>query len=151
MQEVRNRAALEHVFIGEGYFTIALPIGPLQDLEEILDCGVSVIFTRFAQGTYTSKDLQHTIRLGLVGGGMDIEAAYDLVNRHVVSGYLAKYVIYATALLQAALVGVREDPVGEPGTEGEQTPAETPPAKSSGRKSTNSAAPQASRSKKSEK
>ena len=152
MQLVRNRAALEHVFVGENHFTVALTIGPLQDLEEILDCGVSEIFTKFMQGRWSSKELQHVIRLGLIGGGMDTEAAYDLVNRHVVSGDLLEYVVVATALLQASLAGVKGDPVGEPAQEGEPMPvAETPPAESSGRKSTSSAARRATRSTKSAK
>ena len=110
----QRTATLENVFVGEGRHHLSLPIGPLQDLETILDLGLPAILNRFLTLTWRSKDVIHTIRLGLIGGGMSPRDALDLVESHVVSAFLGEYAKTASVLLQAAMFGIADDPVGEP-------------------------------------
>jgi hypothetical protein len=147
MQANNRTASLHNVFVGNGRYTLSLPIGPLQDLEDALGLGVSEILIKLAHNTWRSRHIVGIVQYGLIGGGMNPEAAFDLVNSYVVSGYLSQYAQVAMALIQAALVGIAADPVGEP----QPTEVETTTDQSNGPVSTKSAARRASPRKKSEK
>ncbi len=104
-------AKLERQFIGDGYYDLCLPIGQLIELQEKLGCGPSVIATRLLQGEWLVEDIQQSIRLGLIGGGMAPQEAFNLVRHSVIEGYLMDYTSIAANLLYAALSGVEDEPI----------------------------------------
>ncbi len=105
-----------------GEHTFALKIGDLRALQQNCDAGPEQIARRFADGSWRIDDLVETIRLGLIGGGMEREKAMWLINRTVDQhGWLAlKPTAYA--VISSALMGPGDDPVGEP--EGATMPPE---------------------------
>jgi len=108
-------AILENQFVGEGEFPLGLRIGELESLQELTGVGPHVLATRILAGEWMVGDLRHTIRLGLIGGGMGQREAHDLVQRNVVPGALQEYVMLAGNVIMAALVGVEDEPIeGEP-------------------------------------
>lgn len=56
-----------------------LTFGGVLDLEEACDSTLGAIFDRLGNGGFGAKDVVHTIRLALIGGGMDQLAAKRLV------------------------------------------------------------------------
>lgn len=111
-------AILHQQFVGEGHYDLGLRIGELISLQEKLGCGPYVAANRLLHGDWLVEDVTETIRLGLVGGGMSQQDAYNLVRRNVREGYLFDYVALAGRLLMAALSGVDDEPMedlpGEP-------------------------------------
>lgn len=153
-------------FFGEADFAFALTIGPAQMLEEVrgealrkqgFDPGASGLMAiqgRLADGTFLIGDIRETLRLGLIGGGMEREDAARLVDRHVVSGYLVKAAMLAGEVLYAALSGSPDDQPGadQPGgAKGQPAPIQpgSPTGASAGAGSSAKAAPSASAPKKS--
>jgi Phage tail tube protein, GTA-gp10 len=109
--------------LGEGYYDLALPLGCLENLEEIRGVGCFDLVRRVAASQWYARDIFETIRLGLIGGGMSPTKALDITTRNVTSGYLAEYAGLATEVLGLAIQRREHDPVGE--QSGEET-TETP-------------------------
>lgn len=124
-------------FFGEADFRFALTIGVAQQLEEVRGeslrrqgfdpghAGLMAIQGRLSAGMFLIADIKQTLRLGLVGAGMDPEDAARLVDRHVISGYLVKAAMIAGDVLDAALSGAVDDAPGSdrPGeVEGQPAP-----------------------------
>jgi hypothetical protein len=63
---------------GEHDFLLAA-IGQLKALEQSRDSGPLEIYVRIVNGSYRADDITETIRLGLIGGGMDKDEARKLV------------------------------------------------------------------------
>jgi hypothetical protein len=102
---------------GEDTFCIA-KVGLLLDLEEKCNAGVAEIMRRLEGGTWRLNDVRETVRLGLIGGGMDPVRAMVAVKSHVDGRPLAQSVLLAYEILAAALVGVPGDETGKkPGAE----------------------------------
>lgn len=99
---------------GEHDFCIAA-IGNLLALEQACNAGVAAINARLATGTWYVNDVRETIRLGLIGGGMSAEDAMKCLKANVDANPrgLAPSVLTAMAVLEAALIGVPDDPVGK--------------------------------------
>jgi len=97
---------------GENKFNIA-PIGHILELEEKCRCGVREILTRIASDRWYANDLRETLRLGLIGGGKDPEAAHKMVERYFDDRPMLESAKPAFAILAAALVGVPGDDVGK--------------------------------------
>ncbi len=57
------------------------------------------------------EDIRETIRLGLIGGGMQQRDAFDLVGRCIREGHLIEYASLAANLMFAALAGVEDEPI----------------------------------------
>ena len=104
-------AKLEDEFVGEGYFTLCLRIDELIQLQEKLGVGPNILAQRLLRGEWLVEDIQQTIRLGLIGGGMQHREAFDLVNRCIKEGYLIDYTALAGRLIMAALSGIEDDPI----------------------------------------
>lgn len=143
----KRNATIQNAFIGDGVYDLTLPIGQLEDLQDLTDSGPVAILVRLQTGTWKVKDVRETIRLGLIGAGTNPQKAFALVNSYLISGYLAEYVALAKVVLQVAILGPEDDPVGE----SPAVPVEEPQTteKSSGPESTPSVARRASRRKKS--
>lgn len=104
---------IELTWLG-GEHTFNLPIGMLRALQQRCDAGPQHILNRLSTGTWLVDDVVQTIRLGLEGGGMEKDAARQLVAQHVEDGALALSVITARLVLGAAIYGIDQgDDVGE--------------------------------------
>lgn len=99
---------------GEHDFCLA-KVGLILDLESKCEAGIAVVFTRLGSGTWKLNDVREPIRLGLIGGGMEPKAAMELVRNHVDlnENGLAPSVLIAYSVIEAVMVGVRDDPVGK--------------------------------------
>ncbi len=87
----------EHVF--------RLPLGQLRELQEKTDCGPLFLFNRIIAGQWRIDGLRETIRLGLIGGGMEPAKAHTLVKRYVDDRPFTESIKPAQAILGAALIG----------------------------------------------
>lgn len=109
--DTARSAILHNEFVGEGYFDLGLRIGELIQLQEVLKVGPQLAAQRLTTNSWLVEDVQHVIRLGLIGGGMSQKEAFELVNRVVVPGHLADHAILAARVLLAALHGVEDEPM----------------------------------------
>lgn len=115
-----SRSAKINVFMADGYYDLQLNIEQLINLQEKLDLGPAAILETIANRTWRIAHIIEPIRLGLIGGGMSNQAAFDFVTQHVKPAYFLEYLPVAYAVVNAALSGAPEDPI-----EGE-TEAATP-------------------------
>ena len=97
-----------------GEHDFALDIGQMRALQTACDAGPEQILRRMTAGHWRVNDLFDTIRLGLIGGGMEQPAATTLANDLFAKHPLMVFRVTATRVLMAALVGPDDDPVGEP-------------------------------------
>ena len=109
------------VWVG-GEHAFALDIGALRALQTACDAGPQQILARIAGGTWRVDDLMQTIRLGLIGGGMEQKEAARLVETAFKSHPLLTFRPTAQSVLVLALMGDPEDRLGE--TTGETAPPE---------------------------
>lgn len=63
-----------------GEHAFRLGIGELRALEDRCDAGCSIILMRVLGQTWKINDIWHTLRLGLIGGGMTEKAAQEAVS-----------------------------------------------------------------------
>lgn len=82
-----------------------LTIRCLEELQDKCDAGPQAIWQRLVDGSWKIADVRETLRLGLIGGEMKPIEAAKLVDRYVDTGSLLENVLYARAVLQAALAG----------------------------------------------
>lgn len=100
----------EHVF--------RLGLREIRQLQAKVDCGPEMLYSRIRAGNWYIDDLKETIRLGLIGGGMDEVKAANMMRDHFLAPYLQHKPI-AQAILLAALVGPPDDQLGKAGRGGE--------------------------------
>lgn len=123
-----SRSAVIRLDFGPGEQTFRLPIAQLEELQEARDCGPLVLLARLQGQQWRTQDITETIRLGLIGGGMDPMKALAMVRRYVTDRPDPEWfeaAKIAEGILGAALIGVEDEPLGK--TEGE---TETPPSRS---------------------
>lgn len=144
-----SRNALIEAPFGDGMHRFRLALGQLEELQEKTDCGPEELYHRIALGTWKVQDLIQTIRLGLMGGGMDAMTSLALVSRYVDSGSLVSVKPLVQSILGAALLGApdEDEHVGE--DPAEKTP-HFPAAKSASGTYTKRAGSSGGRRKKSE-
>lgn len=113
-------------------YTFKLRLTGIEELQEKCNAGLGLIANRVMSGEFFIQDIYHTIRIGLIGGGLTPVNAKKLVDRYVDGQPITPLDNdnnnYQTAkmILSAAYFGVRdeeEEPV-EP-DEGKSMP-ETP-------------------------
>jgi hypothetical protein len=63
-----------------GEHSFFLNIAELRALEDGCDAGVTLIWQRMIAGAFKINDVFHTLRLGLIGGGMKTTEALKMVN-----------------------------------------------------------------------
>lgn len=97
-----------------GEHEFALHIGQLRALQDNTQAGPEQLLRRMASGDWRIDDLVETIRLGLIGGGLPSGEAGPLVMRLFQQHPIIEFKSTAYQILGAALVGVEDDPVGEP-------------------------------------
>ena len=89
----------------DGDHTFRLGIKELEELQEKTDCGPLFLLNRILRNEWRVGDLRETIRLGLVGGGLDPFKAIELVKRYVDDRPLAESIEPAKAILTVAILG----------------------------------------------
>lgn len=89
----------------DGEYVFRLPLGQLRELQEKTDCGPLFLFNRILAGQWKVDDLRETIRLGLIGGGLEPAKATTLVKRYVDERPYTESIKPAQAILGAALIG----------------------------------------------
>ena len=97
----------------DGTYSFRLAIGQLRELQDKTGIGPAALFDRLSGRDWRVDDLRETIRLGLIGGGMDPLDALVLVRRYVDERPLLESVQPAFRIMVAALVGVADDPAGK--------------------------------------
>jgi len=107
---------------GDGVQRFRLTIGGAEELEEKCDAGLVVIARRLASGDWKLRDVRETIRIGLIGGGMDATRALVLIDRYA-SDNLDRLRILALSILSPVLFGVPDDPPGKSNPATEASPA----------------------------
>ncbi|KAB2743541.1 gene transfer agent family protein [Brucella anthropi] len=98
----------------DGTYKFRLAWGQLAELQENCDAGPYVILERLQNRSWRLNDIRETVRLGLIGGGMDPMSTLKLVRRYVEERPLLENVKLAQAVLTVALIGAPEEEVGEP-------------------------------------
>ncbi|HWD14337.1 MAG TPA: gene transfer agent family protein [Pseudochrobactrum sp.] len=97
----------------DGDYTFRLGWGELEALQEACDAGPWVILERLFTKQCRVGDISNVIRQGLIGGGLEPTAATKLVRTYVEKRLPAENLLFATVILQAAVQGAGEEPVGE--------------------------------------
>lgn len=88
-----------------------LGIGQLEELQERTDAGPEELIVRIDAGRWRVGDLRHTLRLGLIGGGLSATEAAVWIDRYAGPGRLLEWKAPARAILQAALIGAPDEDV----------------------------------------
>ncbi|KQS64526.1 hypothetical protein ASG39_11260 [Rhizobium sp. Leaf371] len=83
-------------FFGDAEHAFRLDPGMTLELERIVGSGIGAISRRFFAGDFSFSELTETLRLGLVGGGMDPKEAAALVITY--ADRMAVTDLYAKAL-----------------------------------------------------
>jgi hypothetical protein len=109
-----SRDASIELPVWDGDYTFRLGWGELSLLQEKCDAGPYFILNRIQSGAWRLEDIEGILRLGLIGAGRKPEEATKLIKAHVKSRPAAEYVLHATLVLQAALLGAPDEPLGEP-------------------------------------
>ena len=122
-----------------GEHDFALPIGNLRAVQDACDAGPMEILTALRTGRWRADMPLEVLRFGLEGGGMEKSKARDLVRRLSETEPLGSFVMPAMLVIAAAVMGVADDPVGEP------TGATSPPESGSSAPSTKAAPKRGSR------
>lgn len=115
-----SRTAIVRLDFGPGEQTFRLPIDQLEELQEARDCGPLVLLGRLQGQQWRTQDVTETIRLGLIGGGMEPPKALAMVRRYITERPDPEWfeaAKVAQGVLAAALIGVEDEPLGK--TEGE--------------------------------
>lgn len=79
------------------------------ELEEKCDAGLQELLERMTARRWRVTDIRETVRIGLIGGGLEPTAALKLVRRYVEGRPWAESVPIARTVLLAAIVGVEGD------------------------------------------
>lgn len=97
---------------GEHEFLLA--IGEMRAVQDACNAGPMEILNALSEGRWRVEMLMAVLRHGLIGAGMERAAAKELVSRMFDEHPFGKFVTPAIFVLAAAVVGVPDDPLGEP-------------------------------------
>lgn len=133
-----SRSAQVALDFGDDTYTFALKLGQLAELQDKTGAGPWYIqwalqsaLMAETMGVPPSKDVSHlyvteTIRLGLIGGGLDPMQALKLVRNYAGEGQITANILLAHSIIAVALQGVPEDepekPEGEAATNANPSP-----------------------------
>lgn len=135
----------------DGTFRFRLGIEQLAELQEKTGAGpwyvqwaLGIAVPALAVGAAPPRDMDvpfvtDTIRLGLIGGGMEAVAALQKVRAYVGPGQLTENIPTAYAVISVALQGVPEDAPSKKASPGRMTASRSRAGKSGSRTSTETA------------
>lgn len=90
----------------DGTYLFHLDIPRLKELQEKCDAGPPEVLKRLVEGRARVEDVQETVRLGLIGGGLPAPQAAKLVRRYAGDETpLAEVIAVAILVLGAAVLG----------------------------------------------
>ncbi len=119
---------------GDGTHLFRLSIPGLVELEKSCDAPIATIFKRVHAGDYSVTDVRETLRLGLIGGGMNPTEALTTIRAQFDDNIseigLAYHHPYALAVIGGAMLGFVENPLAQPPGPETET-AESHPASTS--------------------
>lgn len=112
---------------GDGDHVFRLALKQLRELQDKTGVGPEALYRRIASGEWRVDDLRETIRLGLLGGGMEPKDAVMLVKRYFDEDERGamQHKPIAAAVLLAALMGPPGDTAGKARRRGNQTKTTT--------------------------
>ncbi|MBY5863265.1 gene transfer agent family protein [Rhizobium leguminosarum] len=92
-----------------------LRIGEFRALQSATGVGPLFLLGRIAGSQWFVDDIIETVRLGLIGGGVDDQAAKKLVDKVLVDNptEIFKHAPLALFIIKTSLMGDDNDPVGE--------------------------------------
>ena len=99
------RETAARLFVGDAEYDLLLSPAVIVELERLTGRGIGGIFRRLAASEFSFAEVIDTIRLGLVGGGMDPRRAAELVETYVKPRPLAETFPMALAVMEAAWFG----------------------------------------------
>ncbi len=99
---------------GDADYLFRLPLKQIAELQEKCKAGIGAIYRRVLAGEYYVEDLSETIRLGLIGGGLDALKARTLCERYAEPMPKQELWIHTISILGACIVGY-EPPGEQPG------------------------------------
>lgn len=117
-------------------YLFRLPLKRIAELEEKCGAPVGAIWKRVClTGDYHAVDLIETVRLGLIGGGLDPQEARKLIERYCDTWPLSEWHVHAIAILGACVEGYEmagtdpasEDETAKKQTAGQETDSSTSP------------------------
>lgn len=112
----------------DGTYTFRLTVKGTLELEEKCDAPFTVIFQRLIEGTYRLEDVRQTIRLGLIGGGMEAAKAFKLVERYIDEpGRVTEHLPFARLILGGLLFGFEAEPLGNQEAASEESTSDSTP------------------------
>ncbi len=111
----------------DGTYAFRLAWAQLAELQEKTNAGPYVVFARLESDVWRIEDIAHTIRLGLIGGGMPPTDALKKVRTYVEERPLLESVPLAKTILQVALVGAPEEDLGNGAGAGQEIASTTSP------------------------
>lgn len=114
---------------GDGAYKFRLTVKQIIELEEKCGAPFAVIHARLWGGAYSANDVIETIRLGLIGGGLDPTQARKLVERYGVP-FKYSYPV-ARAVIGAVMWGFEKSPLGKDQATPEATQSASMPPNSS--------------------
>lgn len=97
----------------QGEHDFALGLGELRALQKNCDAGPELIMTRLRVGSWHVDDVFEVLRLGLIGAGMPATEAGNLVSLAFEQNPIFALKLPAYRVIEAALIGDEDDPVGE--------------------------------------
>jgi hypothetical protein len=110
---------------GDDEHTFRLGIKELEELQEKCDAGPGFVLGRLMSPNleWRIEDVRHTLRLGLIGGGMPATDAIKLVKRYVDDRPAwAENAKTALAVLAVAIFGPADETPGETAGKTDQQP-----------------------------
>lgn len=95
----------------EGTHVFRLGWGELMKLQEApgIDAGPYVVLGRLTSGAWRMEDIEHVIRLGLIGGGTTPAEASRLVRTYVRERPPMENLFLAQGVLTAGVIGAPEE------------------------------------------
>ncbi|MBX3543579.1 gene transfer agent family protein [Chelatococcus sp.] len=111
-----NRNGAVELDFGDGARRFRLGMGELEELQEKTGVGPFRLVTRLLDGEWTVVEVRETLRLGLIGGGLEPLNALKLIRRYVVDrpDWVANAAI-ARLVVMAAIAGAPEEEPGKGG------------------------------------
>jgi hypothetical protein len=98
------------IFYGDGEYDFRIPFAQLEELQDKLGQGPMRTLMNFESGEWSPKSVYETVRLGLIGGGMEPAKAYTHAKRYCLDRPMGESVLVAVTVLSAALMGVPKAP-----------------------------------------
>lgn len=106
------RDARVELEFADGDYSFRLGWGQLIELQEKTLAGPYVVLQRLLDKSFLIDDVAETIRIGLIGGGMEPGKALTMTKRYVKARPPFENLTLATAILMAGLMGAPDEEVG---------------------------------------